>query len=268
MDRISPDSLKFVLTLAASTPQTFRYYERQTIEFEVVNTSGDTLFIEAAHLKFQPDTGAIPNYVECCPSLRLVSTGKGFIRVDVCPLPLYMEYTNQFDVLLKYRLEVGGRLGKLFTEPYEGFYTIINTAPPSLGDVFISFKQPEDQRLANILARYARRGGFSPNIFVHSPSLGAHQWKSIEKLIAKSHSIFVVWGRRTEWGIGVRKEIRLCRRHHLREILLVEDGIALPDLYQGTKWTYKRYDPIDPARALCDAVSSLRDQAIHSGDKN
>ena len=264
MTRISSDPLKFALRLSSAVPLAARYYDLQTIEFEVVNTSAETLFVEAADLRFQPDTGATPAYVECWPSLRLAPRENGCIKVDVEPLPLYREYTNQFDLLLKYRSEVRDRVGKLCTEPLTGFYIIINKPPTTHGDVFISFKQPEDQRLANILERYATRGGFDPHVFVHKPSLGADQWKEIEELIAKSHTMFVLWGRRTEWGNGVRKEVRICRRHHLREILLIEDGLALPDLYEGTNCTYKRYDPADPARALSDAVSSLRKQITTS----
>jgi len=246
----------------ASAPLATQYFDLQTIEFDVVNISGETLFIEAASLKFEEDTGATPNYVDCFLGLRLLPNGTGRITSEVRPIPLYRESTNQFSVLLKFRPEVYGRLGKQATEMHPGFYIIINTPPATLGDVFISFKQPEDRRLANILERYAKRAGFTPRLFMRNPALGADQWKSIQKLIKNAHSIFVVWGRRTEWGDGVEKEILLCRKHHLKEILLIEDGLALPGLYQNTQYTYQRYDPADPARALSDAVGSLRDQVV------
>jgi hypothetical protein len=255
---------KFILTLKASAPLATHYFDLQTIEFNVVNTSGEVLLIEAAPFKFEADTGATPNYVDCSPGLRLLPNGGGRITIDVRPIPLYKEFTNQFDVLLKYRLEEQGRLGKLLTELHDGFYIIINTPQASLGDVFISFKQPEDQRLANILERYATRAGFAPHLFMRNPALGADQWKSIRQLIKQSHSMFVIWGRRTEWGDGVEKEIELCRKRRMREVLLIEDGLLLPDLYQGTSYAYKRYDPTDPAHALSDAVCSLRDQVVTS----
>jgi hypothetical protein len=264
MSTIPSDPPSFILTLKASASLATHYFDLQTIEFDVVNTSGEVLFIEAAPFKFEADTGATPNYVDCSPGLRLLPNGGGRITVDVRPVPLYKELTNQFDVLLKYRPEVQGRLGKLRTELHGGFYIIINTPPPSLGDIFISFKQPEDQRLANILERYAKRAGFTPHLFMRNPALGINQWKSIRKLIKESHSMFVVWSRRTEWGEGVEKEIELCRKYHIREVLLIEDGLPLPDLYQGTPYAYQRYDPTEPAHALSDAVSSLRDQVVGS----
>jgi hypothetical protein len=261
MSAASPDPLKFGLTLRTPTPLVFQYFETRQIEFEVVNISGEVLLLEAAPLKFEADTGAVPNYVDASPGLRLGPNDSGIIRIDVRP-PLYKESTNQFDVLLRYRPETHGRLGNLSTERHDGFYIIINTPAATLGDVFVSFKQPEDQRLANILERYAKRAGFTPRLFMRNPAVGADQWKSIEKLIKQCHSMFVVWGRRTDWGDGVGKEIELCRKRRIREILLIEEGLALPDHYQNTNFTYKKYDPEEPACALSEAVSSLRDQVL------
>jgi hypothetical protein len=264
MSAISSDPLKFRLTLCAATPLATRYFELQTIEFDVVNISGDVLFIETASLRFEADTGAIPNYVDSSPGLTLLPNKNRRITIDVRPIPLYKEFTNRFDVLLKYRPEVEGRLGKQSKEPHVGFYIIISTPPATLGDVFVSFKQPEDQRIANILERYAKRAGFSPHLFMRNPEVGTDQWQSIEQLINQCHSMFVVWGRRTEWGDGVGREIELCRKRRIREILLIENGVALPDPYHGTNSTYKRYDPEYPAPVLSEAVSSLRDQILVS----
>jgi hypothetical protein len=264
MSTTPSDPKKFMLTLKATAPLVTQYFGPLTIEFDVVNISGETLLVEAAPMKFEADTGATPNYVDCFPGLRLLPNGDGRIAIDVRPVPLYREYTNRFEVMLKFRSEEHGRLGKLLTELHDGFYIILNTASATLGDIFISFKQPEDQRLANILERYAKRAGFTPHLFMRNPAVGADQWKTIQKLIRNSHSMFVVWGPRTEWGDGVEKEIELCRKHRIREILLIEDGLALPELYQATQCTYKRYDPTDPAHALSEAVSSLRDQVVVS----
>ncbi len=257
---------KFTLTLRAS-PLATRYFEPIAVDFAVTNDSSDMLFIESSSLKFEADTGAIPNYVDWSPGLRLAPSEQGRISVVVRPVPLYKEFTNQFDVLIKYRPEVQGRLGKLSTEQHGGFYIIVNTPPADLGDVFVSFKQPEDQRLANILERYAKRAGFTPHLFMRNPAVGTDQWRSIEKLIKQSHSMFVVWGRRTEWGEGVEKEIELCRKRRMREVLLIENDLALPDIYHGTNCTYKRYDQSDPAHALSEAVSSLRDQIVDSQNR-
>jgi hypothetical protein len=71
-----------------------------------------------------------------------------------------------------------------------------------------------------------------------------------------------VWALRTEWGDGVGKEIELCRKHNVRELLLIEEGVDLPELYKGTKTTYKRFDPSDPAKAFSEAIRSLHEQIV------
>lgn len=264
MHTTSSSALKFQITLAATVPLATQYFQSQAIEFDVVNTSGKVLFIKDMTLQFEADTGGVPNYVDASLGLRLIPNKRGRVIIDVQPLPLYPEFTTKFDVLLKYHADVHGRLGKLSTERHGGFYIMINTPPPTLGNVFVSFKQPEDQRLANILERYLRRAGFTPNLFGRNPPVGSDQWKSIERLIKHCHSMFVVWGRRTEWGEGVGKEIKLCRSRRMREILLIEEGLPLPSPYQRTAWVYKRYDADEPAHALSKAVSSLREQVIGS----
>lgn len=264
MSTTSVDPLKFRLNPRTSTSLRVQYFETRQIEFQAINISGEVLLLETAQLKFEADTGGTPNYIDASLSLRLSPNKPIVIKIDVCPLPLYKESTNQFDILLRYRPVTNGRLGKLTTERHVGFYIIIATPPATLGDVFVSFKQPEDQRLANILERYARRAGFTPRLFMRSPAVGADQWKSIEKLIKQCHSMIVVWGRRTEWGDGVGREIELCRKHRIREILLIEEGLSLPDPYQNTNCPYMRYDPQEPAHTLSKALSSLRDQVLAS----
>src|SRR5258708_27656312 len=74
--------------------------------------------------------------------------------------------------------------------------------------------------------------------------------------------MFIVWGVRTEWGEGVEKEIALCRKHKVRELLLIEEGLAVPQPYEGTNVTYKRFDASDPAKALSEAITSSRDQVV------
>jgi hypothetical protein len=254
---------KLIVEVSSSSP-TLRteYFQTKAIGLKVTNTSAQTILIKSATLKFQPDTGAAPNYVDKECAIRLLSNRSATITVDVTPTPLYREATNEFEVGLKCHFEVGGRLTDSFVERHPGFYVIINTPAPTLGKVFISFKQPEDQRLANILERYARRAGFEPRLFARDPDLGADQWKSIEGHIAASHSAFIVWARRTEWGEGVEKEVNICRTRGVKEILLIEDGLELPKLYKGTSSAYKRFDPDEPAPALSAAVASLRGQAI------
>ena len=264
MTTVSSSPPKFLVELASSAPLVTHYFESTRIGIKVTNISGETVLIESVTLQFEADTGAAPNYEDSYPALRLSPGQSSPINLNVTPVPLYRAYTNQFKVRLTGHVESGGRLHGSFSELHPGFYLIINMPSDSLGNVFVSFKQPEDQRLANILERYARRAGFEPYLFMRKPHLGADQWEEIAKLIKQSHSVIIVWALRTDWGDGVEKEIELCRTHKCREILLIENGVELPELYDGTKATYKRFDPEEPAKALSEAIASLRAQIVKS----
>lgn len=245
------------VSLKSPGPLTTRYFDDTIIELKVDNLSGETLFIESLTLRFEPDTGATPVYLDLQVGQRIIPGRSATLDVAVRPTPLFREYTNQFVARFKCHCESGGRIFDGFMESHDGLYIIIHPREQQLGDVFVSFKQPEDQRLANILERYARRAGFTPHMFMRNPHLGADQWKLIEASIKEAHSAFIVWALRTDWGQGVGKEIELCRKHKVREVLLIEEGIELPAPYKGTQRAYRRFDPTDPASALSEAVSSV-----------
>jgi hypothetical protein len=258
-----PNPNRFFVEVVSSSTICTSYFESTRINIRVTNSSKESTLLESATLQFQPDTGAAPNYVDFHPGLRLSPKESKTVEVDVTPVPSYQEYTNQFKIRLKGHAESRGRLGDSFSELHGGFYIIINPSAASLGEVFVSFKQPEDQRIANILERYARRAGFTPRLFMRRPELGEKQWEQIETLIGQCHSVVIVWGLRTEWGEGVEREIDLCRKHCCREILLIAEGVEPPKNYDSTI-AYQRFDPVEPAEGLSRAMASLRDQVVKS----
>jgi len=261
MTTTRPSSPKFLVEVA-NAPIHTHYFESTRIKIKVTNISGENVLIQRVTLQFDPDTGAAPNYEDSFPSLRLLSNKSDLIEVDVTPVPLYREETTQFKIGLMGHVESGGCLRESFSERHEeGFYIILKVPTLQLGDIFISFKQPEDQKLANILVRYAKRAGFNPCLFMRNPELGKDQWKEIEKLIRQCHSVIIVWALRTEWGEGVEKEIELCRKYGCREILLIAEGVDPPKLYDP-KIAYKQFDPSDPAKDLSEAIASLRAQVV------
>lgn len=258
-----PIPQRFLVEIVSSAPISTHYFERTRINIKVTNISKESVLIECATLQFEADTETAPNYQDHPTALRLSPNESGLIEVDVTPVPLFLEYTNQFQVGLKAHVESGGRLSVPFWERHKAYYIIINPPTLSLGDIFISFKQPEDLRLANILERYAKRAGFNPHLFMRNPAIGRDQWDEIEMLIKRCHSVIIVWSLRTEWGEGVEKEIELCRQYSCREILLVAAGVEPPKIYDS-KLAYQRFDPNDPAKGLSEAIRSLRDQVIAS----
>jgi hypothetical protein len=254
-----------VLIRPASTlPPETNYCECKALEYSITNISASSLLIESVTLQFEPDMETAPNYVDLACGFRLQRQESKTFVVDVTPTPMFRELTNQIRIRVQYRIEaeLDGRVGDSLVETHVGFYIIIRTPPPSLGAVFISFKQPEDQGLANILARYAGRAGFKVHVYLRKASPGAHQWHEIEDLIRSSHTMFVVWAQRTDWGEGVEREIRICRNRKLREVLMIESGVDVPRAFKDRGITYKRFDPQDPAPAFAEAVVSVRAQVL------
>ena len=261
-NRTSPVATKLSARLRNKSPLTVHYFETVRIELELNNLTSEPLFIESGTLKFEPDMGATPIYVDCTAGIKLYPNGSSNIEFVVRPTPIFRQFTSQFTARFRCHTESAGRLSDPFFERHEGFYIIVRPNDKQLGELFISFKQPEDQKLANILERYSERAGFVPRLYMRNPALGGDQWKDIETLIKRSHSAFIVWALRTDWGEGVEREVQLCRKHKVREVLLIEEGVHLPTMYKGTNRSYKRFDPSDPATALSEAVCSIHDQAV------
>jgi len=251
---------RFVIRQTPAEPAQTEFFQPITLQYEIVNVGIDTVFLESLTLQLSPDIDTAANYIDRPCACRLVPKGSMIVAVTVTPTPMYQENTNQIKIRCNYRLEAEARIGEPLNETHAGFYLIIATPAPTLGNIFISFKQPEDQRLANILERYAKRAGFAVYLLVRMPNVGADQWQTIEALIKESHSVFFIWARRTDWGDGVEREVVLCRRHKVREILLIENGVDVPSAFDETSVMYKRFDPQEPAAALSEAVSSLRSQ--------
>jgi hypothetical protein len=253
---------RFVIRKTPADPAKTEYFQPFTLEYDITNVGTDDVFVDSITLQLSSDMDTAANYVDQPCAFPLVPNASKRVAVTVTPAPMYQENTNQIKIRCDYRLESDGRVGPLLNETYAGFYLIISAPALTLGDVFISFKQPEDQRLANILERYAKRAGFTPHLLVRTPNVGADQWQTIESLIRQSHSAFVIWARRTDWGDGVEREVALCRQHKVREILIIENGVDVPSAYSQTSVMYKRFDPQEPAAALSEVVSSLRAQIV------
>lgn len=252
----------FGIRQLSDTPARATYFEPHELKYSITNLSSARLLIDRGTIQFQPDLASPPDYVDSTCGILLSPGGSAEIIFTYTPTPIYLENTNEVRIRLDYRVDTDGRIGPRLNEIHQGFYVIISPPAASLGDVFISYKQPENSRLATILERYTRRAGFVPHLFVRDPNVGADQWKLIESLIKASHSAFIVWASRTDWGNGVEREIQLCRDHGVREMLLIEHGIPLPPQYEGTLISYKRFDPEDLSRGVSEAVTSLRQRAM------
>jgi hypothetical protein len=237
------------------------YFSSKRIILNVTNRLATPILIDDVTLCFQPDSGAADIYLDTPLGLQIAPNEVAPISVEVTPTPEYMEYTNCFHVLVHYR--IGDRLDERLSARRDSVsYLIIKPPAQVIGNAFISFKQMEDMSLARLLEVHARRAGLNPYIVLNQPEPGRDQWDRIEEAIQGSSAAFIIWGTRTEWGTGVQKEVGLCRKHAVPEILLLERNIGVPELFRGTQIEYLKFDSDNPRSVLSKAVQSVRNRLL------
>jgi hypothetical protein len=242
------------------------YFESKSLSLYFTNRSDELLLVDGVTLQFQTDGSMAAHYTDHPCALRIEPKDGASFAVQVTPTPIYLANTNSIELMVKYRVDSKGKLGAPVTERHPASYLIIKPSRHQLGDAFISFKQPEDRKLAMMIERYAERSGFTPYVAMEDPQPGTQQWKRIEAAIKRSRAAFIIWTLRTEWGKGVQREVRLCRKYSVREVLLIEEGVAIPAEYSGTNVEYSRFLPDEPARKFDHAVCAAR-EAVLTGKK-
>jgi len=260
-DPLAPSN--FGVTAPPPISHLVEYYASTDVRLIVTNRSGLSQLVETVTLQFQADVGTAPIYVETSCGVEIRPAKAEEIVVKVMPDSLYLAGTNQFSAMIRYKTVEVDKVSGQQTEIHSNLsYRLVRPCSLDLGQVFISFKQPEDLDMANLLARLSSKAGFKPYLALRDPKLGTNQWRRITRAIASSKSVMVVWTARTEWGGGVRREVRLARKKKLQEILLIQKGLQLPDIYQGTEIEYQPFDADIPAPAFGQAVSSFREQIL------
>src|SRR5262249_43984492 len=108
------------------------------------------------------------------------------------------------------------------------------------------------------------RAGLSPYLIVDDRQPGGRHWDRIETAIKGSHSTFIIWAQRTEWGEGVQREVELCRKHSVAEVLLLEQSLGVPELFRATapQQEYIGFHREDPAEPFERAVVAVRKRLL------
>jgi TIR domain len=234
------------------------YFAVKPVLVQVTNRWPHPILIEDVTLRFRSESGA-DVFVDKHCGVRVSADELIDLSVDVQPTASYQEHTNYFDVQIHYRRELNGQLEntRLRARQPLASFLIITRPKDTLGSVFISFRQPGDLPWAVLLERYAHRAGLDPYVVVHDPQPGTDQWDRIEAEIKRSNAVCVIWGERTEWSDGVKKEIELCRTHSVREVLLLAENVSRPDMFTG-KIEYMTFDPNLPNDGFAKAVEAIR----------
>lgn len=251
----------FAISVPPLASNEVEYYHTIALTIILTNISGSQVLIEDVTLRFQSDSAqaALNTKAEC--GWELDPGVLHEVKVDITPTPLYKEFTNVFDIRVKYRVMDGDRVGDQQFEVYPSrSYIIIREPKNHIGHVFISLKQPEDLDLGRLMARMVRRAGLVPFLKDDNQRLSEDIWiATIEPALRSSQACIVIWTDHTNWiAEGVKREISFCREGGVPEALFLEQGSAVPQLYAGTNNEYTYFDPKNPGKAFADGAAGLR----------
>jgi hypothetical protein len=234
-----------------------RYYETTSLSVLITNNAPSAILVEQVVLRFQSD-GNAKVYVDQPCGWELQRKRLHEQSVAVCPTPIYLGNTNMFDVMVRFRLIEKGVPQAQRSEVHHGSYLIIREAARNCGKLFISFKQPEDLTLARTMEKLARRAGFDPYVALHNSQPGTDLWKRIEPELRTSDAAAIIWTSFTAWGDGVQREVRLAREFGVPEVLMLEEGLDVPEEYAGSDIEYLRFDRENPAPGFLKMLTARR----------
>lgn len=239
-----------VIDTPPSTGVNVDYLKETFVPVGVTNKTDNDIVVESIIIKFstspesdKKDDGII-RYD--CPGEILKPNGHNYWKIKIVPNLFFEAYTNSYGVAVTYRKDEGGKRGAplTFHKPVGlGNYLIIGMPPPTYGKVFISYKDDEDLELAQLLLTLAQRAGFDAYIAPPHRKPGTDIWNDkIIPAIKSSDFAFIIWTDHAEKNPGgVEKEIKLCRKSEVEEVLLLLKGIDVPELYKSNKRKGKEY---------------------------
>jgi TIR domain len=262
-DTVGPD-IKVVVDKSAHL--SVHYLEPIRISIGIENLSSTaTLVIDSISLRFQsrrarPDPTTADPYTTVLRPIEALSMSPrtlAYRTIEVRPSLHCLTYTNYFDVVVGYRV-CAGAIGEPQSFIGEGWFAIVNPAPQLFGKVFISYKEPEDRSLADLLLQFARDVGFDPYLAPADLKTGSRIWgKKIPAAIKQSKFMFVIWTGNTSAGHGVKREINIARKNKIEIVPLLERKTPDPKLF-GRDVEYTEFDSDKAALTFADVVIARR----------
>jgi TIR domain len=245
-------------------PLRANYLNKLTINIALENQDPSVgVVIDSLALRFQSRSKASsvtadPRTMVVHPggALQIPPTKLNYCTVDVWPNLLFLKYTNVFDIAVSYRLS--NSISQLRSFITEGWYVLIEPAPQLFGSVFISYKEPEDRVLAELLFEFTKDAGFDPYMAPPDVKTGSLIWgRKIPSAVKQSKFMFVMWTSNTPSGRGVKKEITIARENGIAVVPLLATGVKDPKLF-GRDVEYTQFDINNAALAFAEVVAARR----------
>ena len=238
------------------------YFREIDLPVTLANKRSATIIVEDLTLQFHSEKGETNYYRKYEIAEEIGPHGQIGTTITVRPDLQFLPTTNYVRLMVRYREVHSGVPGFQKHEKSDPTYIIVNPCHRDLGQVFISFKQPEDRRLARLLERLVERAGFTAYLKMNDPIPGKDLWDTIEPQLISSVAVAFIWTDHSPWGNGVEREAIFSRQNGKYSIPLIENGQSVPDFLRNADVEYMFFDPEDPLRTFAQAIGSLRESVV------
>jgi len=239
------------------------YYSALNRIILVTNLTQSRVLLHRILVRFQSDSEQASIAVPHTCSVELAPNESTEQTVLIVPTAHFLPNTNVFDVVVWFSVASDTGLGPPMSEAHHPpAHIVVSDPKPVLGQLFISFKQPEDLHLKNTMERMARRAAFTPWTAHRDSHVGGDPWEAIESAIRASVAVVFVWTENTDFTEGVKREVELCRKYRVKEKPLFEKGIPVPEPYRDGKVHYEWFEVETPTRTFAKVIQELRAETL------
>jgi hypothetical protein len=247
--------------------------ERFRFPFWLRNKTGETLCIRAVSASLQPDNGWVgpPDRMlfRSEIGLELRPSHKEVVRVSIVPPLDCLAYSNLVDVNVEYGTPADISKGhSRHAERRHLDWLLVKEVPtPAEAEVFVSFKDRENEDLAQLAVKYLRRAGLSPYLARDDQRCGCDYWEDkITPAILRSAGVLVIWSpdvvRRPDL---VRREMGIARAANVPLGLFLSNDTEPPDEYPASVLEHVPFDPKAPYAAFAEGIATAAQRWKKSG---
>lgn len=241
------------------------YLSATRYPFWLRNASDYVIHVRSASVKLQgEDTSvagaeALVNRRDGLP-LRLEPGSRASVQVGLFPPLLAQPGSNSLTVSVEFETLSDRGVGtprSLLRPQFD--YIILGRAPSHpAAEVFVSFVDPENERIADVAAMYLDRAGIRPYLAKRDTRTGCDYWEEkIYPAIERSAGVLVIWTpdtfRRPE---SVIREIAHAKKRNIPVGLFRSAGAQLPGEYPKNIKEYASFDPAAPRQAFAEGIAA------------
>lgn len=240
------------------------YSDRFPFPVWLTNKSAETICVKSVTARLQMD-----NEWAGDQNRRLFQSEEGFelppgakkvTRLSITPSLDCMEHSNFLDVIVEFGTPASFEAcGWQRHERAHLDWVLVKKVPQLPGaQVFVSFKDPENEGLAYLAAKYLQRAGLQPYLARDDDRCGCDYWNDkIGPAIAGSTGVVVIWTKDVmRQPSAVLREITLAREAGTPLGLFLSRDAVAPEEYPASTLEHVRFDPIAPHAAFADAISA------------